>query len=329
MAWKKIIEHRLDLDVLSWTEFVAGGEDLFSPDFFVQYAEDTKYDARYNQLEYEAKFWRCMCTNYGPMTNLSMIVGRELTKDERYSICEERYSQKDFEREVGGFTSVWVDVNRRWWNRNFPNDPVFSVLINDMNLIRQLAKKNIPLVTSLKLNTQYVADSRDWVMDKLDYWTYSSKRFGHCRTRRSLLNIDNYLNVYRWKSLDDLELVMNNGFESRNCFLFMKESLLSPKGKIYYRAMREWLFNGERTEEFISRYEISRIALRLNAQPWVKKVKENTIWNLANWSLPATIYEVSVMLNRANPKIPIYLGTDRNNPITRGNTIQYIYHYLW
>jgi len=47
-----------------------------------------------------------MCTNYGPMTNLSMIVGRELTKDERYSICEERYSQKDFEREVGGFTSV-------------------------------------------------------------------------------------------------------------------------------------------------------------------------------------------------------------------------------
>ena len=46
-------------------------------------------------------------------------------------------------------------------SRNFPNDPVFSVLINDMNLIRQLAKKNIPLVTSLKLNTQYVADSRD------------------------------------------------------------------------------------------------------------------------------------------------------------------------
>lgn len=44
--------------------------------------------------------------------------------------------------------------------------------------------------------------------------------------------------------------------------------------------------------------------------------------------MPATIYEVSVMLNRANSKIKIYLGTDRNKPITRGDTIEYIYYYL-
>lgn len=329
MAGKKIIEHRLDLDTLSGDEFMAGWEDIFSSDFFVQYAEDTKFDARYSQLEFEAKFGRCMCTNYGPMTNLSMIIGRELHKDERWEICEERYAEKDFEPSIGWFTSVWVDVNRRWWNRHFPNDPVFTVVINNMALIRKLSQRNIPLVTSLKLNTQYMIDSRDWVMDDLNYWTYSSKRFGHCRTRRGLLNIDNYLNTYRWKSLADLEKVMSNGFESSNCFLFMKESLLSPKGKIYYRGMKEKLWNGENADVFISRYEISRIAIRLNSQPDVKKVKESTIWNLKDGSMPATIYEVSVMLNRANPKIPIYLGTDRNNAMTRGNAIQYIYHYLW
>lgn len=107
-----------------------------------------------------------------------------------------------------------------------------------MDLLRKLTQKKIPLVTSLKLNTQYVSDSKDGVMDKLDYWKYSSKRFGHCRTRQGLLNIDNYLNTYRWKSLQDLELVMDNAFESRNAFLFMREALLSPRGKTYLKGIR-------------------------------------------------------------------------------------------
>lgn len=53
---KTLIQHRLDLDALGGDEFVAGGDDLFSPDFFIQYASDTTYDARYNQLEFEKDF---------------------------------------------------------------------------------------------------------------------------------------------------------------------------------------------------------------------------------------------------------------------------------
>lgn len=68
-------------------------------------------------------------------------------------------------------------------------------------------------------------------------------------------------------------LCTDKAFESRNVFIFFKESSLSPKGKRYLQGMKDGLWNGERAGSNITRYEASRMALRL------KTIPENQIWN--------------------------------------------------
>lgn len=46
-------------------------------------------------------------------------------------------------------------------------------MVNDMELLKKLTQKNIPIVTSLRGNTQFSLDTKDGVMDKLDYWKYA------------------------------------------------------------------------------------------------------------------------------------------------------------
>lgn len=75
--------------------------------------------------------------------------------------------------------------------------------------------------------------------------------------------------------------------------------------------MRDGLWNGSRAEDNITRFEASRMALKLNSQ-----VKEKDIWNLKDVNREASIYEVSLMLSKVS-NIPVYLETDRNKPIKR------------
>lgn len=86
--------------------------------------------------------------------------------------------------------------------------------------------------------------------------------------------------------------------------------------------MRKKYWNGERPTAFITRYEASRIALKINPA-----LKEKDVWNGKDGQKEATKYEVSVMLNKANMHIPLYLGLDRNHPIERGVVIETIASY--
>lgn len=112
-------------------------------------------------------------------------------------------------------------------------------MVNDQKLLDKLAIKDIPVVTSLKGNKEFSLDTIDGVMDKLNYWNSKSERYGHCRARRGLRVVDNYLREYRYKHPNDLKLCMDKGFESRNVFVYCKESWLSDTGRLYLRATRE------------------------------------------------------------------------------------------
>lgn len=310
--------HLIDLDQLAWTEYIAWSDDLFSPDFFVEYWEETTFEKLYSQLEFP-EYGKNLCTIYNPITTFSIIMKREWTKEERLELVKRRTAQWDFDPSVGGFTSIWVDVARRYYNELYPSDPIRTALVNSRPLLLKLAQKNIPIMTSLRGNRQFTLDQADGVMDKLDYWNYPGTRYGHARTRRKLEVLDNYGKKYRYKTIDDLMLCMDKSFESFNVFVAFKESSLSEKGKKYLQWMKDWLWNGERAGDNITRYEASRMAMRLNSQ-----VPEKNIWNGKDWNKDASLYETTLMLSKVST-IPVYLAPDRNKTITRGEVIEMIY----
>lgn len=321
--------HLIDLDNPTGTEFIAWSDALFSADFFIKYGQETTFEQLYMQLEFEKDysggkydFWKCLCTAYWPIYQFSAMMKRAWTLQERLAMVESRVAQGDFEKTVWGFTSIGVDVVRRFTNSLPENksDPFITAMVNDMALLQKLTQKNIPIVTSLRWNTQFSLDTKDGVMDKLDYWKYSWPRYGHCRARRLLEVPDNYLRKYRYKSWDDIKLCMDNGFESKNVFVAFKASMLSEIGKIYFKGMQAKLWNGENPDTNIIRQDCVAIASRL----WGKPVQ----WDKKRGTQDASIYEASILLNRANPKIPVYLGSDRNKTITRGQVIEMIYKYI-
>ena len=312
--------HLLDVWHLIGTEYMAWGVDTFTPEFFIEYWE-SNFEKLYNQLEWKDKYGSTLCTIYWPITALSIVLGREVTSEERLELVEARIAMYDFNKAVGGWTSIWVDVCRRWYNRKFPNDPIVSQLVNDKKLIEKLSQKSIPLVTSLRATRNFTIDTRDWVLNNFDSWATGSK-YWHCRTRKQLKILDNYNNSYSYQSLSDLERSMSMAFESRNCYMFIKESMLSEKGKSYLKYMKGGFWNGERAEDNITRFEASRIALRLDST-----LKEKSVWNEKNGWIDATRFEISIMLGKGNKQIPTYTGTDRNQPMTRGETIEYLAKY--
>lgn len=188
--------HLLEIDKLTNDEFIAWSEDIFSPQFFVDHAKEITFEQLVMQLEFEKAYskWKydfgtCLCTIYWPMYVSSAMMGRAFTLEERLTQVETRSAQGDFIKTVWGFTSIGVDVNRRFIN-SLPenkNDPFITAVVRDMPTLRKLAQKNIPIVTSLRGNTQYTLDTKDGVMDKLDYWNYSGPRYGHCRDRKSVV----------------------------------------------------------------------------------------------------------------------------------------------
>lgn len=313
--------HLIDLDAPTGDEYIAWSDDIFSPDFFIEYGEETTFEKLYNQLEFP-EYGRNLCTGYWPLTTLSIIMGRELTKEERLEIVKARSASGDFDPAIGGFTSIGVDVVRRWYNTKYPSDPIRTAMVNEKELLIKLAQKNIPITTSLRGNRQFTLDQVDGVMDKLDYWNYPWARYGHCRTRRTLTILDNYGKKYRYKNVDDLMLCTDKAFESRNVFIFFKESSLSDKGKRYLQGMKDKLWNWERAWDNITRYECSRMAIKLNPL-----VPEKNIWNKKDKDKPATIFEVTTMLSKSS-KVPVYLGTDRNKEVKRWDVIDLIYKWV-
>lgn len=319
--------HLENIDELSGQEYIAWAIDMFGPEFFIEYGKESDFLALYIQLEFEKNyshgaydFGKNLCTIYWPMIALSIMIGRALTEAERLELVKLRISEKDFDINYGGFTNMWVDVIRRWWNASHPDEQIVSFLVNDMNMLNKLFTKRIPLVTSLRANREFTLDTIDGVMDKLNYWNFSGPRYGHCRTRIALDVPDNYLRVYRYKHAADIRLCMTNSFESRNCYIFAKESWLSDVGAAYLKGNREGFWNGERPNEKCIRQDAAAMVFR-------KVGGAVPITELYNWLRKfdgVTVYEFSVMLNKATEwSYPIYTDPrTKNRVLTRGECIR-------
>jgi len=311
------LKHREDIDTLTWEEFYAWGEEVITPEFFINHADENETVFTYKQQEFP-DYGKSLCTIYWPMTALSIMLGRELTTDERLEMVKRRYTQPDFVPTYGWFTSIGVDVARRWYNE-LNADKFVTFFVTDSKLIQKLAQKKIPLVTSVRMNKEYIGDSIDGVMDKLNYWVTGWTRYGHCRTRYQLEILDHYWRTYKYRNLNEMELVMNNGYEAKSGYIFVRESELSETGKLYLKWMRAKLWNWQRANDAITRFEAFSMASKLNPL-----TPTNKIWNWKDKDKKATIFEVTVMLSKTS-KVPVYMWTDRNKEVTRGDVVKMIY----
>lgn len=306
--------HLLNLEDLKGTEYLAGGYNVLSDvDFLLENSITWPSLWKYNQNEFASDFGYNLCTLYGFFRRLSTLIGRELTPDERYAMCQERVTIR-FDRSVGGYYVDWADVVRHWHNNLFPNDPIFSVVIDNSDPIREkFFQKGITITSCFRANAKYNADIKDWVLNNLDYGTPT---YGHCVGYHRLLKEDNYLNDYSFRSIDDYYKLLAKSLEGRTSIGLFKVSNLTETGKLLLKAMQSGLTNGERLNDLCTRFEASRFAMKM--RPWIPEAK---IWSKKSPNLPVSFYELSIMVRWSDHA---YLGTDRSKTLTRRDAILYI-----
>lgn len=315
----KIIEptHKIDIDIPSWNEWIMWADiSLISDEVWSRYAQEETVSHLYNQLEFSKDYWNCLCTIYWPITQLSIVTGREITTAERNELVIRRYNDSDFNPNVGWFVTYGIDTLRRWWNANNPDNKLVTFRIPNRSSLRDVFfQRWLPLTTSFNWNREYSLDSIDWVLDKLDYNKYP-KTYWHCLAMFQLRKLDNYNREYRYKSIEDYQAMLNVFTETANSYAMFLENDLTDDGKKLVHFMRIWLWDGSRPADPITRWEASRMAMILDV--WTE---EKHIWNSKNPHSPASKYEVSVMFSRTNPWSKPYLWTDRNKIITRAEAV--------
>lgn len=316
------MKHLLNIDDQLWTEWQLEDFDgtIADPDYFFDRAREIMKPIKYSQIEFK-ELPTSLCTLYGNMNALASRIGREFTTAERRELCQLRMADKDYRPEFGGLTTAGCDTVRRWWNTHNPENPVVTFAIDvRSDLWKKFFAKNFPVATSVRLNTAYATDSKDWMM-KETFWGKTT--VGHCRMRIGMRFHDNYFVSKQWReyeypSIENYLKSVDNWYERIVMHAFFLEKELSGDGAKLVKYMKAKVWNWENASKNITRWEASRIAMRLNP-----KVEESKIWNWKDWDKEASRYEVSVMLNRAID-FPLYTWTDRNQSITRKEVILWL-----
>ena len=131
-----------------------------------------------------------LCTLYGNLNALATRTGREFTTDERRELCNLRKADKDYKAESGGYTAAGCDTVRRWWNTRYPENPIITFAVEvGSELGKKFFAKNFPVSTSVRINTAYITDTRDGIMNNTTWGKISG---GHCRMRCGMRFHDNY-----------------------------------------------------------------------------------------------------------------------------------------
>lgn len=316
------MKHLLNIDDQLWTEWQLEDFDgtIADPDYFFERAREIMKPIKYSQIEFK-DMPTTLCTLYGNMNALASRTGREFSIAERKELCNLRIACPDYKKEVWGLTSVWVDVCRRYWNTHNPENPIITFAIDvTSELWKKFFAKNFPVSTSVRGNTEYSRDWLDGVMNNTSWW---KSTWWHCRARIGMKFHDNYIvkNVWReyeYPSIKNYLESVKNWYERPIMYAFFLEKELSGDGAKLVKYMKAKVWNWENASKNITRWEASRIAMRLNP-----KIKEEDIWNWKDWDKEASRYEVSVMLNRAID-FPLYTWTDRNQSITRKEVILWL-----
>ena len=309
--------HMENLDTPTGREFIAWSTSILAdPDFFLSNHAAATANFLYNQLEYSAEYGRCLCTLYGPIVVHARSWNIDITPEQRLELVKLRVAEWDFQKDVGWFITIGVDVIRRWWNKNNPNNQVVTFMIqNDSAIRRKFFDKAIPLVRGMKWNRAYTLDTVDGVINSLNYPLLKGEKwYGHCTGMQQLEVLDNYNRKYRYKSVEDYYLMRKNIIEWGSSFAIFFYNQLSEKGKAWVKMMRAGVTNWERPDDNTLRQEMAAMVLRLNPTA-------TNFWNLLNGPKNLTRSEFVSMWERGlGRKCPIQVFTEKTKdaPITRG-----------
>ena len=306
----------IESDLLTGDEYICWDINSYVKDFDYYYknVEDRDKIWLYNQLEFK-EYWKNLCTIYWPITTLSIMARRGFSKLERQELVKLRTAESDFDKSVGGYTVRGCDVARKWWNLRNPNNPIVTMVIeNDSEQRQKLFGRDLPLVTSFRWNKAYNDDSKDGIVEGT---SFSPTSYWHCRTIYGLEVLDNYNRKYAYPSIENYNKLVESGNERKQSIIFFFENELSQAWQKLVNAMKAGLWNWTRQEDLITRFEASRIALRI----WRGKVKEDKIWNWKDWDKPASKFEYTQMVHNAFSKFKITSDTDRNQNLTRREAI--------
>lgn len=284
----------LDIESAPEHEYMLSGallSALGTKEFYAQYAKESENHFLYNQNEFAAELGYNLCTVYSAMTALSAVLGKEISKEDRYEMAKLRYNQPDFDRNRGGKVAAWVDVVRNYWNKKYPNEAVVTFYLrNDSSLrVDTLYAKWIPLISGYYGNAKYNDDVSDGVLDWSGYTPFT---YAHSIAYMKDKALDNYNNSYTIP----LKIFIANskaGVNHIGAYLISRSNLFNGNGALLIRALQSKVWNGDRINEMITRREAA-IILSI-----VSGVEESKIWWGSEPNRRMTEEECTIMTTRA------------------------------
>lgn len=287
------MQKSLSIENLTGGEYyLPTGSTVDSLSTFIWSSEEVSTVYQYNQNEFIDSYWPNQCTIYWPMTALSCVVGRQLTKDERWEIATLGTKRDDWDPSMWANVSTWVDVVRKWWNEKNPDNPVVSFMIENTSTNRRnIYKKRYSYVSGFYGNQKYNEDASDGVLDGVKFWVPT---YGHCTAELLSTVLDNYNNKYDRK---DYFGCVRNYVTHRTGFVFFRENGLSESAKKQLSAMRKGIWNGQNANVIATRIEVVTMVGRyLGKTP--DQLKEEWAWNGKNGDQPITLEELTTIYTR-------------------------------
>lgn len=259
---------------------------------FLATHEEVKQVFQYNQNEFAESYWPNQCTMYWPMTALACLIGRDLTKDERWEIATLGTKREDWNPSLWANVSTWVDVVRKWWNDRNPDNMIVSFMIENTSLNRKnVFKKRYAYVSGFYGNQAYNTDASDWLLEGIKF---GQATYGHCTAELLATVLDNYDNKYDRK---DYFGCVKNYVTHRTGFVLFREKGLSESAKKQLSAMRKGIWNGSGADRKATRYESATMLARY---VWTtpEDLAKRGVWNGKNGSEYITQDELDTMYTR-------------------------------
>lgn len=287
------MQKSLSIENLTGGEYyLPTGSTVDSLSTFIWSSEEVITVYQYNQNEFIESYWPNQCTIYWPMTALSCVVGRQLTKDERWEIATLGTKRDDWDPSMWANVSTWVDVVRKWWNEKNPDNPVVSFMIENTSTNRRnIYKKRYSYVSGFYGNQKYNEDASDGVLDGVKFWVPT---YGHCTAELLSTVLDNYNNKYDRK---DYFGCVRNYVTHRTGFVFFRENGLSESAKKQLSAMRKGIWNGQNANVIATRIEVVTMVGRYFGKT-PDQLKKEWAWNGKNGDQPITLEELTTIYTR-------------------------------
>ena len=277
----------MNMEQLSGSEFYLPIGTTTTLDDFLARGEEVGAVFQYLQNEFP-EYWPNQCTLYWPMTALSCVIGRQLTRDERYELATLGTHRDDWYYNRGANVSTGVDVVRSWWNRNNPNDQIVSFLVvNSTPIRRKILDKRFIYVSGFYGNQKYNEDAND---GKLEWFKFWYPTYWHCTAELLSTVLDNYWNKY--DRLNYLACVRSKVIHNTG-FVMFKTNGLSENINKQLSAMKKGIWNGS---------EAGRIATRSEAIIMITRwlgITDELLWNKERPDQKISKSELAIVCERA------------------------------